>query len=107
MIAALENLRNSPTEIIDTRENAELINNVVEKFNFLTLSLSEQINSLFDHSLFYGQIQKILHTEGILTRARTLVRTLTNRLNTLKNFLSNNITTKGKTDQFRRYHEKD
>lgn len=37
VIAALENLRDIPTETIDTREDATLIINAIENFNYVTL----------------------------------------------------------------------
>ena len=43
VVAAVEKLINTPTETVDTKEDAPLIINVIENFNFVTLLFSGQI----------------------------------------------------------------
>ena len=60
VIAALKKLRDTLTETIDTREDAALIINEIENFNFVTfLFFWTVIPSSTD------KIQKILQTKGI------------------------------------------
>ena len=60
VIAALEKLRDTLTETIDTREDAALIIIAIENFNFVTLLFfwTDILSSM-------KTLQKILHTKGI------------------------------------------